>query len=55
MGGEGIEGKVEIEKGVSEVGEVKGELGNGEYVVEELRKGNMKDVNFRGFKYELRG
>ena len=51
LGADGIERKLEIEKAVAELN---GELRNRQYLVEQLTKANINDVNFTPFKYQLR-
>ncbi len=47
-------GADEIEKAVTDVAELNGELRNRQYLVEQLTKTNINDVNFTPFKYQLR-
>ncbi|RZN48421.1 LPS O-antigen length regulator Wzz(fepE) [Escherichia sp. E13S3] len=54
LGADGIERKLEIEKAVTDVAELNGELRNRQYHVEQLTKTNVNDVNFTPFKYQLR-
>lgn len=54
LGADGIERKLEIEKAVTDVAELNGELRNRQYLVEQLTKTNVNDVNFTPFKYQLR-
>ena len=54
LGADGIERKLEIEKAVTDVAELNGELRNRQYLVEQLTKANVNDVNFTPFKYQLR-
>lgn len=54
LGADGIERKLEIEKAVTDVAELNGELRNRQYHVEQLTKANVNDVNFTPFKYQLR-
>ena len=54
LGADGIERKLEIEKAVTDVAELNGELRNRQYLVEQLTKANINDVNFTPFKYQLR-
>lgn len=54
LGADGIERKLEIEKAVTDVAELNGELRNRQYLVEQLTKTNINDVNFTPFKYQLR-
>ncbi|EFC1850877.1 LPS O-antigen length regulator [Escherichia coli] len=53
LGADGIERKLEIEKAVTDVAELNGELRNRQYLVEQLTKANINDVNFTPFKYQL--
>ncbi|UMG84630.1 hypothetical protein MJK70_07395 [Klebsiella pneumoniae] len=46
FGADGIERKLEIEKAVTDVVELNGELRNRQYLVEQLTKANINDVNF---------
>ena len=46
--------KLESEKAVTDVAELNGELRNRQYLVEQLTKTNVNDVNFTPFKYQLR-
>lgn len=43
-----------FEKAVTDVAELNGELRNRQYLVEQLTKTNVNDVNFTPFKYQLR-
>lgn len=54
LGADGIERKLEIEKAVTDVAELNGDLRNRQYLVEQLTKANVSDVNFTPFKYQLR-
>lgn len=54
LGADGIERKLEIEKAVTDVAELNGELRNRQYFVNQLTKANVNDVNFTPFKYQLR-
>lgn len=54
LGADGIERKLEIEKAVTDVAELNGELRNRQYHVEQLMKTNVNNVNFTPFKYQLR-
>lgn len=54
LGADGIERKLEIEKAVTDVAELNGELRNRQYHVDQLIKTNVNDVNFTPFKYQLR-
>ncbi|EFO1359726.1 LPS O-antigen length regulator Wzz(fepE) [Escherichia marmotae] len=54
LGADGIERKLEIEKAVTDVAELNGDLRNRQYLVEQLTKANVNDVNFTPFKYQLR-
>ena len=53
LGADGIERKLEIEKAVTDVAELNGELRNRQYLVEQLTKAHVNDVNFTPFKYQL--
>ncbi|MDN4265121.1 LPS O-antigen length regulator Wzz(fepE) [Citrobacter freundii] len=53
LGADGIERKLEIEKSVTDVAEIKGELRNRQYHVEQLLAMNVSDVKFTPFKYQL--
>ncbi|EHE9876215.1 LPS O-antigen length regulator [Escherichia coli] len=53
LGADGIERKLEIEKAVTDVAELNGELRNRQYLVEQLTKANVNDVIFTPFKYQL--
>jgi LPS O-antigen subunit length determinant protein (WzzB/FepE family) len=53
LGADGIARKLEIEKSVTDVAEINGELRNRQYHVEQLLAMNVKDVNFTPFKYQL--
>ncbi|MCX8977961.1 LPS O-antigen length regulator Wzz(fepE) [Citrobacter portucalensis] len=54
LGADGIERKLEIEKSVTDVAEINGELRNRQYHVEQLLAMNVGDVTFTPFKYQLR-
>lgn len=43
-----------LKKAVTDVAELNGELRNRQYLVEQLTKTNVNDVNFTPFKYQLR-
>lgn len=53
LGADGIGRKLEIEKSVTDVAELNGELRNRQYIVEQLTKANVDDVKFIPFKYQL--
>ncbi|EIN8583317.1 LPS O-antigen length regulator [Salmonella enterica subsp. enterica serovar Gaminara] len=53
LGADGISRKLEIEKGVTEVAEIDGDLRNRQYHVEQLAAMNVSDVKFTPFKYQL--
>lgn len=53
LGADGIERKLEIEKSVTDVAEINGELHNRQYHVEQLLAMNVSDVKFTPFKYQL--
>ncbi|MEG2397165.1 MAG: LPS O-antigen length regulator Wzz(fepE) [Citrobacter sp.] len=53
LGADGIARKLEIEKSVTDVAEINGELRNRQYHVEQLLAMNVKDVKFTPFKYQL--
>ncbi|EJR7284593.1 LPS O-antigen length regulator [Citrobacter freundii] len=53
LGADGIERKLEIEKSVTDVAEINGELRNRQYHVEQLLAMNVSDVKFAPFKYQL--
>lgn len=53
LGADGIERKLEIEKSVTDVAEINGELRNRQYHVEQLLAMNVGDVTFTPFKYQL--
>lgn len=53
LGADGIERKLEIEKSVTDVAEINGELRNRQYHVEQLLAMNVSDVTFTPFKYQL--
>ena len=52
LGADGITRKLEIEKSVTDVAEINGELRNRQYHVEQLLSTNVNDVNFTPFKYQ---
>ena len=52
LGADGIERKLEIEKSVTDVAEINGELRNRQYHVEQLLAMNVGDVTFTPFKYQ---
>ncbi|EMA5588619.1 LPS O-antigen length regulator [Salmonella enterica] len=53
LGVDGISRKLEIEKGVTDVAEIDGDLRNRQYHVEQLAAMNVSDVKFTPFKYQL--
>ncbi|EAA8741950.1 LPS O-antigen length regulator [Salmonella enterica] len=53
LGADGISRKLEIEKGVTDVAEINGDLRNRQYHVEQLAAMNVSDVKFTPFKYQL--
>ncbi|HGY5075711.1 LPS O-antigen length regulator [Citrobacter freundii] len=53
LGADGIARKLEIEKSVTDVAEINGELRNRQYHVEQLLAMNVSDVKFSPFKYQL--
>ncbi|EEZ4381975.1 MULTISPECIES: LPS O-antigen length regulator Wzz(fepE) [Escherichia] len=53
LGADGIARKLEIEKSVTDVAELNGELRNRQYLVEKLTKANVDDIKFTPFKYQL--
>ncbi|ATI84340.1 ferric enterobactin transport protein FepE [Salmonella enterica subsp. enterica] len=53
LGADGISRKLEIEKGVTDVAEIDGDLRNRQYYVEQLAAMNVSDVKFTPFKYQL--
>ncbi|EKG9074205.1 LPS O-antigen length regulator [Salmonella enterica] len=53
LGADGISRKLEIEKGVTDVAEIDGDLRNRQYHVEQLAVMNVSDVKFTPFKYQL--
>lgn len=53
LGADGIERKLEIEKSVTDIAEINGELRNRQYHVEQLLAMNVGDVTFTPFKYQL--
>lgn len=53
LGADGIARKLEIEKSVTDVAEINGELRNRQYHVEQLLAMNVSDVQFTPFKYQL--
>lgn len=54
LGADGIQRKLEIEKGVTDVAELNGDLRNRQYYVEQLKKLNVSDVKFAPFKYQMK-
>ncbi|MBW9352002.1 LPS O-antigen length regulator [Citrobacter sp. EC_71] len=53
LGADGISRKLEIEKSVTDVAEINGELRNRQYHVDQLLAMNVSDVKFTPFKYQL--
>lgn len=53
LGADGISRKLEIEKGVTDVAEIDGDLRNRQYHVEQLAAMHVSDVKFTPFKYQL--
>ncbi|EEJ7953706.1 LPS O-antigen length regulator [Salmonella enterica] len=53
LGADGISRKLEIEKGVTDVAEIDGDLRNRQYHVKQLAAMNVSDVKFTPFKYQL--
>ncbi|EIF5914903.1 LPS O-antigen length regulator [Salmonella enterica] len=53
LGADGISRKLEIEKGVTDVAEIDGDLRNRQYHVEQLAAMNVSDVKFTPFRYQL--
>ncbi|ECC3551164.1 LPS O-antigen length regulator [Salmonella enterica subsp. salamae] len=53
LGADGISRKLEIEKGVTDMAEINGDLRNRQYHVEQLAAMNVSDVKFTPFKYQL--
>lgn len=53
LGADGISRKLEIEKGITDVAEIDGDLRNRQYHVEQLAAMNVSDVKFTPFKYQL--
>ncbi|EEB4952503.1 LPS O-antigen length regulator [Salmonella enterica] len=53
LGADGISRKLEIEKGVTDVAEIDGDLRNRQYHVEQLAAMNVSDVKFTPFKSQL--
>ncbi|HCM1916723.1 TPA: LPS O-antigen length regulator [Salmonella enterica subsp. salamae serovar 28:r:e,n,z15] len=53
LGADGISRKLEIEKGVTDMAEIDGDLRNRQYHVEQLVAMNVSDVKFTPFKYQL--
>ncbi|EBE0868517.1 LPS O-antigen length regulator [Salmonella enterica subsp. enterica serovar Enteritidis] len=53
LGADGISRKLEIEKGVTDVAEIDGDLRNRQYHVEQLAAMYVSDVKFTPFKYQL--
>ena len=54
LGADGIQRKLEIEKGVTDVAVLNGDLRNRQYYVEQLKKLNVSDVKFAPFKYQMK-
>ncbi|HCL5268452.1 TPA: LPS O-antigen length regulator [Salmonella enterica] len=53
LGADGISRKLEIEKGVTDMAEINGDLRNRQYHVKQLAAMNVSDVKFTPFKYQL--
>ncbi|EIR9015305.1 LPS O-antigen length regulator [Salmonella enterica] len=53
LGADGISRKLEIEKGITDMAEINGDLRNRQYHVEQLAAMNVSDVKFTPFKYQL--
>ncbi|EBS7632957.1 LPS O-antigen length regulator [Salmonella enterica] len=53
LGADGISRKLEIEKGVTDMAEIDGDLRYRQYHVEQLAAMNVSDVKFTPFKYQL--
>lgn len=53
LGADGIARKLEIEKSVTDVADINGELRNRQYHVDQLLALNFNDVKFTPFKYQL--
>ncbi|HCM8986874.1 TPA: LPS O-antigen length regulator [Salmonella enterica subsp. enterica serovar Dublin] len=53
LGADGISRKLEIEKGITDVAEIDGDLRNRQYHVEQLAAMNVSDVKFTPFEYQL--
>lgn len=53
LGADGIARKLEIEKSVTDVADINGELRNRQYHVDQLLAMNFNDVKFTPFKYQL--
>ncbi|EAA8276408.1 LPS O-antigen length regulator [Salmonella enterica] len=53
LGADGISRKLEIEKGVTDMAEINGDLRNRQYHVEQLAAMNVRNVTFTPFKYQL--
>lgn len=54
LGVDGIRRKLEIEKAVSDIAEINGDLLNRQYMLEKLKNTNVDDVNFTPFSYQAR-
>ncbi|MEO3989592.1 LPS O-antigen length regulator Wzz(fepE) [Pseudocitrobacter cyperus] len=53
LGADGIAKKLQIEKGVTDLADINGDLRNLQYHVEQLSTLNISDVSFEPFKYQL--
>lgn len=54
LGSDGIAKKLQIEKAVTDLADINGELRNRQYYVGQLTALNVSDVTFEPFKYQLR-
>lgn len=55
LGADGIAKKLQIEKGVTDLADINGDLRNLQYHVQQLTALNISDVSFEPFKYQLSG
>lgn len=53
LGADGIAKKLQIEKGVTDLADINGDLRNLQYHVQQLTALNISDVSFEPFKYQL--
>ncbi|POT58259.1 LPS O-antigen length regulator [Citrobacter amalonaticus] len=53
LGADGIQRKLEIEKGLTDVTELNADLKNRQYHIQQLESVNISDVKFSPFKYQL--